>query len=147
MSMADLRALCVQPFVGISTTRDPLMLAVEGIVRTLVAAAVQGAMWVDGSFLTIKIDPNDADVLLQVEAGFYNSAPAPLRAAMDRVASNLKASQGIDSYLWVQDNPGGVDDLWWQSYWIRQFGFSRENVPKGIALIIVPPSAPAGASP
>lgn len=55
------------------------------------------------------------------------------RAALAWVQSNLRPSLMVDSYVFVETSDPRGD--WLRSYWIRQFGFSRQNQPKGIAVV------------
>ena len=50
------------------------MEGLEIIVKRLVFAGVIGEIWVDGSFVTDKIDPSDVDILLLVDGKFFESA-------------------------------------------------------------------------
>jgi hypothetical protein len=118
------------------------MIGLEGVVARLVQSGVVGEIWVNGSFLTEKIDPKDVDILLHVEADFYNNASVEERAAIDWVGSNLKQTHRVDSYLWLEHHRRPGDPDYWESdwdraYWIRQFGFSREDDYKGMALLVL----------
>lgn len=142
-SLAEIWDLCVTHFRGMSRTREGIMKGLEGIVDRLAKAGVAGEIWVNGSFLTEKIDPEDVDILLHVQADFYNAASNEVRDAIDWVDSNLKATHKADSYVWREHQwrPGDPDYWeadWDRSYWIRQFGFSREDEYKGMALIVLP---------
>ena len=122
------------------------MIGLEDVVDRLLKAGVVGEIWTDGSFLTEKIDPEDVDILLHVQADFYNRATDAQRALIDWVGSNLKAAHRVDSYLWLEHQRQTGDSdywdaLWDRSYWIRQFGFSREDEVKGMAILVLPGGA------
>lgn len=140
MSMADLRILCVDGF-PLSKRRDLIMNGFEHVTAILKGAKVSGDLWVDGSFLTSKIDPDDCDVVLRAEQPFVDNATPDQQ----------------DVYTWFTDEFGELKKwlrchcfpfieypaghpLFWKSYWdhaywVRQWGFSRTNVYKGIAVI------------
>jgi hypothetical protein len=72
MSMADLRQLCVSEF-PLSTTRDRIMSGFEEVVRKLDSVGIVGEVWVNGSFLTKKIDPNDIDASLRLQVDVWDN--------------------------------------------------------------------------
>jgi len=115
------------------------------MIEQLENAKVQGEIWINGSFITEKIDPTDVDILLHVKESFYDNANTAQRDAIDWVNSNLKMIHLCDSYVWVEEDRAGYDQTeneWWRSYWIRQFGFSRDDDLKGMALYILPAGIP-----
>jgi hypothetical protein len=63
--LAGLRRLAVIRFPD-SFTRPSIMTHLEQIVGRINSAAIAGEIWVDGSFLTEKLNPEDVDVLLVV---------------------------------------------------------------------------------
>ena len=63
MTVAQLRSLCVTAF-PLSTTRADVMEGLQSVVGRLERERVYGELWIDGSFLTNKINPNDVDVVL-----------------------------------------------------------------------------------
>lgn len=119
------------------------MLGVEALVADLKQHAIEGELWVDGSFLTQKVDAQDADVLLRVPLDFVDVRSTPVqKQVLSWVDSNLKQSHHCDSYVTVCDAPVGhplhAHCTWYDAYWLRQFGFSRQSQPKGIAVIQLP---------
>ena len=115
------------------------MLGLEQVVNKLRASKVLGELWVDGSFLTEKIDPNDSDVVLFMHSAFYDNTTAEQMEAIKWVNSNLASSHCCDSYISIeypQSHPLYSEGEWWRAYWIRQWGFSADDViMKGIAVI------------
>lgn len=110
----------------------------ERIAAKLREKKVEGDIWVDGSFMTEKINPEDSDIVLHVQASFYDNAGPEQIEVIEWVKGNLKAALDCDSYLFVEypNTPpwSGISE-WTKAYWIRQFGFSRKNQFKGMALI------------
>ena len=114
------------------------MTKLEAIIDALLKENVKADVWVDGSFLTQKIDPEDSDILLHVEGDFYDNATPEQRRVIDWVKSNLKATHLCDSYVYFEypsNHPFGALSEWLRAYWIRQFGFSRKVEMKGMALV------------
>lgn len=140
MTPEKLRTLCVLDF-PLSTTRQAIMDGLESVVDALSAESVECEVWADGSFLTKKIDPEDSDVVVVVTGDFLVGARQGQLDALAWVRSNLKSSHRCDSYMFV-DYPAGHDlagyGQWMRAYWIRQFGFSRGNNLKGIAVVGLP---------
>ena len=145
MSLAALRRLCVDPFPS-SATREPIMAGLEAVAARLVQAGVVGDLWIDGSFLTEKINPKDSDVALCINSPSMHDFGLPERRdAVKWVNGNLKETPLLcNSYviftypivhcLWD-------DGEWWKIWYAKQFGFSREDDPKGIVIVSIPDTA------
>ena len=56
MTLAHLRQVCVDRF-PLSATRPVIMGGLEKVINKLLEDAVKGEVWVDGSFVTEKMDP------------------------------------------------------------------------------------------
>ena len=97
---------------------------------------IKGEIWVDGSLLTEKIDPGDADVVLRLEGEFVDNASDEQRAALDAFVDD--DSPLVDAYAFAywpeghQHHSYGKDQ---EAYWLRLWGFSRKGDIKGIAVI------------
>jgi hypothetical protein len=115
------------------------MNGIEAICGALSTALIPSEVWVDGSFLTQKIDPADVDLAVRLP---YSRLPNPSPeqgALLQRISS--KNFAGCDSYVFL-DYPNGhaqyaVGDMM-RAYWQRQFGFSRNDQFKGIAVTRTP---------
>lgn len=81
--------------------------------------------WIDGSFVTKKLNPGDIDVVTFVD---YQVFKERRLLFMDR--QNLKATQGIDSYF-VRLFPVGHPDHFITQFnmieWQELFGYSRRD--------------------
>ena len=140
MTIVELRGLCVGGY-PLSHTRANIMLGLEAVIDRLRADGVVGEVWVDGSFTTQKIDPADVDIVLRVQASFYNIGTPEQRAAIDWLQSDLKTDYLCDSYVlfeWPESHPNYWFGEYLYAYWMRQWGFSRSDVMKGIAVIDLP---------
>lgn len=129
--------LCVDRFPA-SVTRPRIMKNIEAIVAQINQHGIQGDIWVDGSFLTEKLNPDDADVALVISADVLRTLDASQRGFFNTFkATSLYDAYRIDNYGVAIDsnNPSGE---WLYAYWLRQFGFSRTDKPKGILKITVP---------
>ncbi|MEO7859269.1 MAG: hypothetical protein ABIU05_02310 [Nitrospirales bacterium] len=118
----------------------------EIIVKRLVFAGILGEIWVDGSFVTDKIDPSDVDILLMVDGKFFENASPEQKEIMKWVQANLKASHLCDSNLWVEydkKHPEYWSSEWFRAYWLKLFGFYNDDGPnsyetKGMVRPILP---------
>ncbi len=108
-------------------------------IDRLVAVKVVGQLWVNGSFLTEKIDPEDADLLLRIPSGFLERISAEQKETVEWFLDReRKATHHCDSYIWVeypQDHDLHMLSERNREYWMRQYGLSRGKMPKGIAVI------------
>lgn len=115
------------------------MVGLEEIVQRLLAEQVQGEMWVNGSFLTQKIDPLDSDVVLRIPNSFLDSASPDQIAVVEWVATDdLKSSHHCDSYVFVaypDEHPKYWEGEYAYAYWMRQWGFDRSDNLKGMAVL------------
>ena len=98
----------------------------------------EGEVWINGSFLTEKMNPEDVDLVLLITAEFYENGTEEQRKTVDWLNSNLKDLYSCHSYL-LMEWPKGHSQYWigqyYHSYWMKQFGFSRGDEMKGIAVI------------
>lgn len=143
--MWGLAALAAIPF-PLSKTRHNLMAGFQTFVDRLISAHVVGELWIDGSFLTEKIDPKDIDVVLRVGAGIFNDGLPEQIDAIRWVIENQKTALGCDSYVLMEYHASDAPDLqkeseWWRAYWHARWGFNDEGDPKGIAVISIPSGA------
>lgn len=145
-TLAELRILCVDGFNGKSNTRHEVMCGLEEVVEKLIEKSIVGNIWVDGSFVTQKNDPNDVDMLLAIDGNFYDNCSVEQRNIIDWVGSNLKVSHKCDSYAYMfYDDPAHPqywDSVWHKSYWLTRWGWYREDGPnvsevKGLALLSI----------
>lgn len=136
--LPDLRQLCVDGF-PLSTTRDALMRGVEAICGSLSTALISSHVWVNGSFLTQKVDPADVDLAVRLHfAALPNPGPEQ-QALISRILN--RQFPGCDSYVFFEYPAGhpehAVGDMM-RAYWQRQFGFTRADRLKGVAVIRTP---------
>lgn len=132
--------MCVDAFPS-SDTREAIMAGLASVFEALQKEEITGELWVDGSFLTEKIDPRDVDVVLRLEPSFVDEASEDQLAVIDWLRIDLKTDYQCDSYVFVEypkghDLEGEGERI--RDYWIKQFGFSRGDEHKGIAVLSLP---------
>jgi len=138
MPLPALRHLCVDGF-PLSTVRAGLMGGIEAIRGSLSTALVPASVWIDGSFMTQKIDPADVDLAVRLSFAALPSPGPEQQALFARIAG--KQFAGCDSYIFIEYPEGhpehAAGDMM-RAYWQRQFGFSRGDEFKGVAVIRTP---------
>jgi hypothetical protein len=131
---AQLEAHFVYPFNG-STTRPALLSGLRAYLQALRQAGVTFEVWLDGSFSTQKVDPNDVDLVVFADPDELNRLPPSLqtylRGLFDRTTA--KRQYGCDVLF------APSSDLNLRSYWRGWYGFDRLEQPKGIARLAVAP--------
>jgi hypothetical protein len=139
MSLPELRALCVTNF-ALSTSREQLMRSVEALCTAVSTALISSEIWVDGSFLTQKMDPADVDLVVVVQSTSWPGT-GQQRHILNRVARKNFGSPPCDSYVLVEYPAGSphfsVSEIM-RAYWIKQFCFNRNEEMKGLAVLRTP---------
>ena len=139
VTVEGLKALCVEGFPA-STHRSDIFDKLHSVIQRLNEYEIPGELWVDGSFLTEKMDPGDVDLLLVLGSEFVETRATPDQKETLKWSSSseLKGSHSCDAYLHIEypkEHPLYNDGQWMRAYWIRQYGFSRDTDMKGIAVI------------
>ena len=143
MSLAELENLCVTPF-PLSSTRKGIMAGLHTVVSRIAEAGIRCDIWVDGSFLTQKIDPVDVDIIALIPAEFYDAGTDQQRDVIEWLTSgeNLPRREfRCDTHaepIYPESSPMHymVPDA--IQYWRSIYGRSVESgEPKGIAVIEV----------
>jgi hypothetical protein len=98
--------------------------------------------WVNGSFLTQKLNPDDSDVAVRFRGEDYDAATAAQKFAFKNFVNfDHKASSKCDLYAFPeydQCHPLYDYGQWRRAYWLNKFGYSRAEDPKGLAVISLP---------
>ncbi|SJZ36034.1 hypothetical protein SAMN02745119_00235 [Trichlorobacter thiogenes] len=116
-----------------STTRQPLINGLKSFIAFLRKLGIPCEMWIDGSFTTNKVDPNDIDLVVFASESDVNQLDSDkqllLANLIDRASS--KRRFGCDVLFAV------AEDFEMRSYWRGWYGFDRQERPKGVAKIMV----------
>lgn len=137
MTIDELRSICVDCFPE-STTRKSIMDGLEGIINRLIELNIDVEIWVNGSFLTKKCDPQDSDIVLRIPIEIYENGTDEQKAVLDWIKSNQKKDFHCDSYVFYvfpSNDERAVYNDYNIAYWLKQFGFSRGEEIKGIAVL------------
>src|SRR5579862_7097575 len=87
MSLEEVEDLCVTRF-ALSTTRGIIMTGLRQVVKRITDSGISCDVWLNGSFLTEKIDPADVDLVALVPAQFYDAGTSDQRATLEWLTSN-----------------------------------------------------------
>lgn len=125
----ELDAYCVSSFG--SSVRRPLLF--QGLIEwmnSIRQTALRGTLWIDGSFLTTRPEPNDIDLVFLMHpptSDEYLRDQAMIDFLINPPSVQIK--YGLDIYPIVKGaNPDN------EAYWRGFFGFCRDQrTPKGIA--------------
>jgi hypothetical protein len=135
--VGGLRRLCVDRFPQ-SITRRSIMDGLEQVLSLIQQNGIRGEVWVNGSFTTEKLNPDDADVILVVDGADYRAFTLDQKRFLEEFSRiSLKGRYRCDNYVMVKDDTHPMND-WMHAYWLRQFGFSRRDQMKGLAVIKLP---------
>jgi hypothetical protein len=135
--VVGLRRLCVTRFTH-SITRHSIMDNLESLISLLQRSGMRGEVWIDGSFTTDKLNPDDVDLILVLEVEEFRNFTAEQKAFFQWFSmTSLRDRFRCDNYGMVRD-AAHPENEWTLAYWLRQFGFSRGNEMKGLAVIRLP---------
>ncbi len=143
LTLGEVEEECVKKF-PLSSSRPGIFAGLAAFVERLEKDGVPGEIWLDGSFLTEKINPKDIDIVLKVAGAVYDAGTPEQRAAIDWVVENQKLTLHCELYVlfeYPDDHPLHTTGKWLYSYWHRQWGFSREDEPKGIVVLLLSAAA------
>lgn len=139
--IAAVRRRCVTAF-PLSITRASIMTGLEAVLGNLNGMGFKLEVWVNGSFLTEKINPDDSDVAIRIRGEEYDVAPLPQRLAFANfVKADHKLSYRCDLYAFPEYDKGHplyAYGQWRRAYWLNKFGHDRAEFPKGLAVLTIP---------
>lgn len=140
MTFEEVQKMGVDGF-PLSQTRAGIADGLEKVVARLEDNGISGILWLNGSFLTTKIDPRDVDILLMIDHKDYSQLSTEQLRIIDWFESeSRKSTHYCDSYVeqeYESSHPNHDTGIWMRAYWIRQYGFSRGSELKGIATIMI----------
>ena len=136
--MDEIFRICVHDF-PMSQNRPILFQGLRLLIDRLNTNDIAGELWINGSFVTTKVEPDDVDLILRMQSDFVDAANTEQREILDWLNGNNPKSQlHCDSYVHIEypnDHPQFWLGEYMYSYWMRQWGFGRNGEIKGIAVI------------
>ena len=115
---------------GNNTRRSHLVSQLRIFLNELSKVNAKFEIWLDGSFLTLKDEPDDIDLLIVYDRNQINTLNINERRIINSLLSN-RDTMKIKYDLDILTSPKEDEDD--RSYWRGWFGFTRNEVPKGIA--------------
>lgn len=118
-----------------SITREGIFNSYILYCRRILSLAVGIKQWVDGSYITSKINPNDVDLVTHFDATKVNEQTS---MELDELLDNptVKKQYQCDVYaifVFPQNSPDKYEFYQEQiNYWSDWFGHDRQRNPKGI---------------
>ena len=135
-SLEGIRKSCVDKF-PLSSTRSAIMDGLEYMIGKLQEAGVSGKLWVDGSFTTEKINPEDVDTVIEI---FIENEIELTEQQYTTLSwmQTLRDNHFCDAYVFVrypEDDDLHDEGEEGRDYWEDLFGTTRAGEPKGIMTI------------
>lgn len=121
-----------------SSTRPLNYAGLERLRAGFAAIGFALEQWVDGSFATSKLDPADVDMLnlMDIVDAMSLTATQAHQVKMLVAGRVTRASYRCDSYMvLLVSDPNHPEYNFWRErrkYWMGEFGFNRQDQPKGI---------------
>lgn len=135
-----------------SSTRSQILTGYRQ--HSLEIAAIVGScdQYIDGSFVTNKNDPGDVDLVVLVDATVVDALPDDQKLKLKELVSGpaTKAKYLCDAYfcpIYPTGHPLSDHSRQQRKYWLGEFGYDRNDVPKGIVHIKVAPAPPPAPAP
>lgn len=125
---ADLEDRFVKPFPTSSTRSDLLgrFLALCSIFKRW---GTQITLWMNGSFVTEKEQPDDIDVAFLLDSTLESSLNRTQKEELqDLTRRSIETKLRYGCHFFVID----PDEMKDRVYWRGLFGFDRDDVPKGV---------------
>jgi hypothetical protein len=139
VSLKEIKRRCVTDF-PLSKTRGRLFEGMKVLFGRVGAQDEEIEAWLDGSFLTNKIDPNDIDIVLVFNADRYDDS-IEYRETLDWAITQEATQEHFCHCFAMPRYPEGHKH--WvlhqaeMASWRKLFGHSRDGGEKGIAVVRV----------
>ena len=137
MTLTELQLLCLDRF-GRPSTRDQIFSALELLIADLTTWGVRCELWIDGSFLTEKHDPDDADLTVIIEQEAYDILDISLQTDILIMLTQRNYHQLLHTFVVVTRRRGDPDFDVVQRFatdWAQWWQVARDGWVKGLAVI------------
>lgn len=128
----DLPNHFVTPFIN-QEKRLKLIERFSYLIEKVEEIGISFEVWIDGSFVTNKEEPNDIDIAFFYDPNAANLLPADKKIIFQEVANNSISKYRYNCDVYFLPN----DSIDLRSYWRGWFGFTRTEKAKGFARIII----------
>ena len=142
-SVADLEAKVVPAFPK-STRRAALWKNLRELIKGVTSLGIPCDIWIDGSFLTEKIDPDDIDLVVEASINVFEFGKKDQLAFLKQLgAGAFRGTKNLHTFVFPNAPIGHRAypmTLAVRQQWTKDFGTSFvKREPKGIALVEVRP--------
>lgn len=97
LGLSDIERLCVHQFEGNARShREKLFYALEDFIQLLLVQKIRCDIFIDGSFLTAKKDPDDVDVIVSIEHEVFESLSEQQMQCIEKI--NYQPVPSVDSF-------------------------------------------------
>lgn len=127
--LLSLKALTVDEFPN--SKRRPALFNTLGVYLDLLeATGLRASLWVDGSFMCAKAEPDDIDLVVVYDAASADS----LSESTQELAHTLLNTNVVKARFGLHVFPAESTQTDYLAYWRRTFGTQRDEItPKGLA--------------
>lgn len=136
MSLQALHSIAVLPYPN-SVRRPLLFRELERLHGDVCRGGLVCELWIDGSFLSDKPEPDDIDVIFSCFGRDFDLLPAPLKDNILKVLNGGKAySPYLDTYIcfrFLKDDPRYKADK--SNYWAGLWGKGWDDWLTGYVVI------------
>jgi hypothetical protein len=137
LGIDGIRRCCVERFPE-SITRQRIMVNLSELTQVINQKGINGEIWIDGSFLTQKLNPDDVDLVLVISQSTFNLMDDDQKEFLNWFNNtSLYQRYRCDNYLFVREENAATGEYLY-AYWLKQFGFSRGGAMKGLAVVRIP---------
>lgn len=138
-TVADVEATLVTGFAA-STTRRDIFTRWTALRAAVDAVVTLGEQWLDGSYATTKVDPNDADIVVVLDGNEVEGLSPVEETTLGALVAGktTQATWRCDSYPLVEYPAGHPLRSFFErsrDYWTDFFGHDRSGVAKGIVRV------------
>lgn len=113
MDIFQIGRLFVDPFPN-SKRRNILYQKLEELIQDLLRRRIWCDLWVNGSFLTEKEDPNDMDATLMIDPDFSDALNSEQRDYLMNLEEGAIGSADLDTFVFIRkrrDDPDYGDEF------------------------------------
>lgn len=143
MSLEEVQSAFVDEFSS-STSRPKIMAAHNRHRAELQSLQVCIEQLIDGSFTSSKVNPGDIDLVCFASMEAIDSLPQEKKDLLNRLVSGQETRSAYlcDAYFCPtlpETHPQYNNYRAQRKYWIGEFGYDREEKPKGIVRLQINP--------
>ena len=141
----DFEAFFVTSFPH-SSTRKQILEGYRKHLAEILSLVGTCEQYLDGSYVTNKNDPSDLDLVVLLDATVVDSLPPAKQLQLQSLLAGpvTKAQYMCDAYfcpVYPEGHPMHSASRQQRKYWLGEFGYDRNDLPKGIVHVKLSASA------